>query len=87
MEGYQARELGSHFHRGYVFEGMQTLRLDADGLTDIPEFLNEIPRLSLLSQRGNLHSNTNASLTAFLRSCSEPRYLSVVRIDSCPSRN
>jgi hypothetical protein len=33
------------------------------------------------------HSNTRASLTAFFRSCSDPRYLSVVRIDSCPSRN
>src|ERR1700734_1403218 len=34
-----------------------------------------------------LHSNTSASLTAFLRFCSDPRYRSVVRIDSCPSRN
>jgi hypothetical protein len=35
----------------------------------------------------SLYSNTSASLTAFFRSCSDPRYLSVVRIDSCPSRN
>jgi hypothetical protein len=34
-----------------------------------------------------LHSNTSASLTAFFRSCSDPKYRSVVRIDSCPSRN
>jgi len=32
-----------------------------------------------------LHSNTSASLTAFFRSCSEPKYRSVVRIDSCPT--
>jgi hypothetical protein len=32
-------------------------------------------------------SNTSASLTAFFRSCSEPKYLSVVKIDSCPNRN
>ena len=35
----------------------------------------------------SLHSNTSASLTAFFRSCSDPKYRSVVRIDSCPSRN
>src|SRR5580692_12031621 len=32
----------------------------------------------------SLHSNTSASLTAFFRSCSDPKYRSVVRIDSCP---
>jgi hypothetical protein len=36
---------------------------------------------------GILHSNTRASLTAFFRSCSDPKYRSVVKIDSCPSRN
>jgi len=33
------------------------------------------------------HSNTSASLTAFFRSCSDPKYRPVVRIDSCSSRN
>src|ERR1700686_4532086 len=39
------------------------------------------------SSISRLHSNTSASFTAFFRSCSEPKYRSVVKIDSWPSRN
>jgi len=47
---------------------LQTLRLEADGLSDIPQFLSKAPRLSLISL-GN-----NCSITT-----SEPKKKALVR--------